>query len=65
MDAENARRIVELEERYMRMEKMIHDLSDVLVAQEKTIARLVSELDELRDRIPDDRVRPNEPPPHY
>jgi SlyX protein len=58
-------RIVDLEVRYMHLEKLLQELSDVLAQQEKTIARLVAEVTELRERLPDDGARPNEPPPHY
>jgi uncharacterized coiled-coil protein SlyX len=64
---EAERRIVELELRYMRMDKMMQDLSDVLVAQQSTIERMTAELEQLRERIPDDPTQTirDEPPPHY
>lgn len=60
-------RIIDLELRYMRTEKMFHDLSDVLVAHQKTIDRLAAELASLRARVPEesDEAVPNERPPHY
>ena len=60
-------RLVDLELRYMRTEKMFHDLSDVLVAHQKTIDRLAAELTSLRARVPEDPddAVPNERPPHY
>jgi len=56
-------RVVDLELRYMKLEKLLHDLSDVLVEQERTIARLVAEVAALRERLPEEQS--NEPPPHY
>jgi uncharacterized coiled-coil protein SlyX len=60
-------RLVDLEHRYMRTEKMLNDLSDVIVGQQKTIDRLSAEVRALRERVPEDPdgAVPNEPPPHY
>jgi uncharacterized coiled-coil protein SlyX len=60
-------RLVDLELRYMRAEKMLQDLSDVLVGQQKTIVRLAAELTALRERVPVEAgdLVPIEPPPHY
>jgi SlyX protein len=68
MDSEQIeKRLVDLELRYMRAEKMMQDLSDVLVAQQKTIDRMGAELSALRERVPDEAggALPIEPPPHY
>ena len=60
------RRIVDLELRYMRSERMLQELSDVLASQQKTIDRLTAEVTLLRERLTEDvTARPNEPPPHY
>jgi len=59
------RRLVDLEHRYMRNEKMLDDLSDVVAAQQKTIDRLDAELTTLRERFAGVANGPNEPPPHY
>ena len=60
-------RIVDLELRYMRMEKMMHDLSDVLIAHQAKIDRLTAEVAALRERVPQDQGEhvSNDPPPHY
>ena len=60
-------RVVDLELRYMRAEKMLQDLSDVIILQQKAIDRLTSDLASIRERVPDapgDAI-PNERPPHY
>jgi SlyX protein len=59
------RRLVDLEHRYMRSEKMLDDLSDVIAAQQKTIDRLEFELTSMRERFAGVANGPNEPPPHY
>jgi len=61
------KRIVDLELRYMRAEKMLQDLSDVLVEQQRTIDRMALEITGLRERLPEEAggALPNEPPPHY
>lgn len=61
------KRIVDLELRYMRAERMLQDLSDVLIDQQKTIDRLTAEVASLRERVPDEAGGPvpNERPPHY
>jgi SlyX protein len=59
-------RIVDLEIRFMRQEKTLQDLSDVLVAQLKAIDRLTAEIAMLRERLPDQsEAVGNDPPPHY
>ncbi len=60
-------RIVDLELRYMRVEKMMHDLSDVLIAQQAKIDRLTAEVAALRERVPEEQgeAASNDPPPHY
>ena len=65
--AELEKRIVDLELRYMRAERMLQDLSDVLVEHQRTIDRLTAELTSMRERLPDEAggAVPNERPPHY
>ncbi len=59
-------RMVDLEMRFMRQEKMLQDLSDVLVAHQRLIDRLEADLVALRERAPDENEPiGNEPPPHY
>ncbi len=59
------RRLVDLEHRYMRSEKMLDDLSDVIAAQQRTIDRLEAEIAATRERFAGTSPGPNEPPPHY
>ncbi len=68
MDSDRTeQRIVDLELRYMRVERTMQDLSDVLIAQQAKIDRLTAELAALRERVPEDQgdVVSNDPPPHY
>jgi uncharacterized coiled-coil protein SlyX len=67
MQGDFDKRLIDLELRYMRAEKMLQDLSDVLVAQQKTIDRLTAEMAILRERLPEEAGEsiPNERPPHY
>lgn len=58
-------RIQELEIRYMHQQRMLEDLSEVVIEQGRAIERLVAELAELRARRPDDPSPADEPPPHY
>lgn len=66
-DDRTLHRIVDLELRYMRVEKTMHDLSDVLIAQQAKIDRLTAEVAALRERVPEEQGEPasNDPPPHY
>jgi uncharacterized coiled-coil protein SlyX len=56
-------RIVDLELRFMRLERDAQALSDIVVAQQRVIDALVLEAKN-RGLAPDDDGR-NEPPPHY
>lgn len=61
------RRIVDLELRFMRTEKLLDELNDVAVEQRKEIDRLVAEVKTLREQVlagPRDEAK-NEAPPHY
>jgi SlyX protein len=64
--AEAEQRIVDLELRFMRAEKMIEDLNDVIVEQGRTIDRLALEVKTLREHAfaAEDPLK-NERPPHY
>ena len=66
-DDRNEARLVDLELRYMRVEKTLQDLSDVLIAQQAEIDRLTAEVAQLRERLPEDQGEAvsNDPPPHY
>lgn len=66
-EAELEARIVNLELRFMRTEKLLDELNDVVVDQQREIDRLVTELRSLREQVltgNNDAVK-NEPPPHY
>jgi SlyX protein len=60
-------RVVDLELRYMRQEKLVDDLNEVVVAQGRTIDRLVAEVKSLREQIAAgvDALPKDERPPHY
>jgi SlyX protein len=59
-------RIVDLELRFMRQEKLAEELNDVLVEHERTIDRLVAELRTLRQQVGAlGEPMKDEPPPHY
>jgi uncharacterized coiled-coil protein SlyX len=56
-------RIVDLELRFMRLERDAQAISDIVVAQQRVIDALVLEAKN-RGLAPDDDAS-NEPPPHY
>ncbi|MFO0666137.1 MAG: SlyX family protein [Polyangiaceae bacterium] len=57
-------RVVELELRYMLLERTVSDLNEVVIEQGKVIDRLKAELKALLERRPE--AEPiGEPPPHY
>lgn len=60
-------RIVDLELRYMREEKLLHELNDVVVAQQRAIDELIAEVKRLREQILSGVESPpqGERPPHY
>jgi SlyX protein len=60
-------RIVDLELRFMRQEKLAHELSDVIALQQRTIDRLILELRTLREQIlaGGEAMPKDERPPHY
>jgi SlyX protein len=59
-------RIVDLELRFMRQEKLSDELSAVIAEQQRAIDRLVAELRTLRHQVASisEPVK-DEPPPHY
>jgi SlyX protein len=60
------RRIVDLELRFMRQEKLVDDLNDVVVEQRREIDRLLAEVKALREQIlAGAEAVGNERPPHY
>ncbi len=59
-------RIVDLELRFMRTERMIDDLNDVVVAQSREIDRLSLEVKTLREHaLAAEDAPKTERPPHY
>jgi SlyX protein len=59
-------RIVDLELRFMRAERTIDDLNDVILAQGREIDRLAAEVRTLREHASAAEDAPkNERPPHY
>jgi uncharacterized coiled-coil protein SlyX len=59
-------RLVDLELRFMKLERFAHDLSDVVTAQQRRIDALLVEVKRLRDRaLEEEPAVPNDRPPHY
>lgn len=59
-------RVVDLELRFMKLERFTTELSDVVADQRKTIEALVAETKRLRSRLAEDEEgAANERPPHY
>lgn len=60
-------RLVDLELRYMKLERFAHELSGVVAEQQRVIDALTAETKRLRDRVIDEgqAVAPAEKPPHY
>ena len=56
-------RVVDLELRFMKLERDAQALSDIVVAQQRVIDALVLEI-KRRGLAPEDDAS-NEPPPHY
>jgi uncharacterized coiled-coil protein SlyX len=60
-------RLIELELKYMRLERHVEELSGVVAEQQKTIDALVKELHTATSRLRDlgEPSPPAEKPPHY
>jgi SlyX protein len=60
-------RLVDLELRFMKLERFVHELSDVVAGQGRTLDLLTQEIERLRAQPPGDDAKPlpNERPPHY
>jgi uncharacterized coiled-coil protein SlyX len=59
-------RLVDLELRFMKLERFAQELSDVVADQQRRIEALTSETKRLRERAQQDEpAAPNEKPPHY
>lgn len=66
MDDES--RIVELELRYMQQQELLHELSEVLYAQQREMDGLKAELAQLKKKLEEPGLvdaRQQERPPHY
>ena len=61
------KRVVDLELRFMRQEKLSEELSGVIVEQQRTIDRLVLEVRTLREQVLTgaEAAPKDERPPHY
>lgn len=60
-------RVVDLELRYMKLERYAHELSSVVAEQQRLLDALTAETKRLRERALDEGhdVAPAEKPPHY
>jgi uncharacterized coiled-coil protein SlyX len=59
-------RLVDLELRFMKLERFAHELSDVVVTQQRQIDALTSETKRLRERaLQEEPAVTNDRPPHY
>ena len=59
-------RLTELELKYMRLERTVEQLSDIIAEQQKTIDALVKELSATTARLRDmGQEAPADKPPHY
>ena len=59
-------RVVDLELRFMKLEKFVQELSDTVAAQQRTIDALTVQVRRLSERAADTEEKPvAEVPPHY
>jgi uncharacterized coiled-coil protein SlyX len=59
-------RVVDLELRFMKLERFVHELSDTVAQHQRTIDALRLEVRRLRERSVDTEQEPGgEVPPHY
>jgi uncharacterized coiled-coil protein SlyX len=66
LDHPMERRLVDLELRFMKLERYAQELSDVVAEQQRRIDALVSETTRLRERATQQEPAvPNDRPPHY
>jgi uncharacterized coiled-coil protein SlyX len=64
--SETETRLVDLELRFMKLERFSHELSDVVAAQQRQMEALTGEMKRLRDRVlQEEPAVPNDRPPHY
>jgi uncharacterized coiled-coil protein SlyX len=66
LDHSMDRRLVDLELRFMKLERYAQELSDVVAVQQRRIDALMTETKRLRERsTQEEPAVPNERPPHY
>lgn len=66
MTTELEQRLTDVELRFMKLERFVHELSEVVHAQQHTIDALKAEAKRSRERASDEgSVVPNDKPPHY
>ena len=64
-------RLIELETRYMEQQALLEDLSQVLYAQERTLAAMAARIEQLEKKLAEAGdpglvdARAQEKPPHY
>ena len=64
-------RLIELETRYMEQQALLEDLSQVLYAQERTLAAMAARIEQLEKKLAEAGdpglvdARTQEKPPHY
>ena len=61
-------RLIDLEERYMHLEKLVDQLNTIVTEQQAEIEGLVRQIKRLEDEVqsaPDDSAGEEPPPPHY
>lgn len=59
-------RLVDLELKYMELQRTVEELSDVVATQQRDLDRTVALLRRMQQRMIDlGQDVPNEPPPHY
>ncbi len=64
--SEDTARLVDLELRFMKLERMVEELSAVVAEQQKTLDALVSHSKRVHDRLRDlGEEIGDEKPPHY
>lgn len=65
--SEDTKRLVDLELRYMKLERLVEELSAVVAEQQKLVDALVTHSKRVRDRLRDlgEETGGDEKPPHY
>lgn len=58
-------RVTNLEIKLTYMEDLVEQLNQELIASFKKIEKLEREIEELKEAVSADDIKPNEKPPHY